>query len=81
MPEPKQIPVAFCNTCKEKLPVVFKEIQLSEFEGLQDQKLEVIYCPQCGDVLNFNGDIKIEWYEPSEVHKVTNFRYVDNENN
>lgn len=80
MQEPKQVAVAFCNTCKEKLPVVVKEIQLSEFEGLQDQKLQVIYCPQCDDILNFQGDIKIEWYAPSEVHKVTNFKYVDTEN-
>jgi hypothetical protein len=70
-----QIPVSYCQTCKEKLPVVLREVSL-EIEELNGAKLEVIFCPQCGDILNFQGDVKVEWYDVSEVHKVTNFKFA-----
>lgn len=77
-----QIPISFCDICDESLPVVVKEISLEEFSEDEDApSMQVVYCPACGNILNLNEDHKVEWYDLEELHKVTNYKYIEGESN
>jgi hypothetical protein len=70
--EELEFPVAYCPTCEDKGPVVIDEINDDDIG-----ELVVIYCPQCSSILNFDGDIRVEWYTAEQVAEVTGWRVVD----
>jgi hypothetical protein len=65
------IPVAYCANCDEKGPVV-----IQEFTHEEHGSILACYCPQCDEVINFNQEVSIEWYDAAELEKVTGWKVV-----
>lgn len=73
MNEDLEVPVAYCDTCKDEGPVVIEQVQLNEDAPaeLQGLPLTVVYCPGCDQLLNTGEeDIKIKWYTLKDLEGI-----------
>lgn len=68
-----EIPVAYCNTCEDRGPVVVKYFDASGRES-DDTYLQVVFCPQCDNLLNMDGDVKLEWFAKEDLEEATGWR-------
>lgn len=59
------IPFANCNDCDDYVPVLFREFNFDK-----DTVMEVVVCPNCFNVLNFQDDVTIEYYDFEEVERL-----------
>ena len=74
MAEELEYPVAYCNTCKEKGPVV-----IESFPGDNGVEFMAVFCPECSSIINVDQEVSLEWYIAEDVAKVTGWRVVDGE--
>lgn len=67
------IPIVFCDTCQENMPVVVVDYQ----EPNKNLIIPVIFCPQCEEILNAVEDLKLTWISEAEVSNYTNWKVTD----
>lgn len=65
-----EIPVAHCTTCDESGPVIVEMVPVSDGGDL----LQLVFCPQCENLLNTETDVHIDWYAPEDLERVTGWR-------
>ncbi len=56
-----QVPVAYCETCKDEGPVVIRTFE--------DIGITAVYCPGCDSVINIDN-LEVKWYSFEDLEKI-----------
>lgn len=63
-----EIALSDCPICKEKQPVLSLETEEGIYVG----------CTVCKTILNKLGNVKVEYYDLLEIHKVSKWKFTEN---
>lgn len=70
--EQLEVPVAYCMGCEETGPVI-----VQDFDNDHGLTVNVVYCPQCESIINFDKEVKVEWYPIEDIEKVTGWKALN----
>ncbi len=62
-----EIPLATCPICKDTQPVLILETDMGPVVG----------CTVCKKIISKDNDIKVEYYDPKDIHKVTKWKFTE----
>lgn len=77
--EELKIPVVHCPFCMKDVPAYIKEFQFDGeefFDVGEDDIFEAVICPICVNVLNFEGDISVEYYSVDDISSIIDFEVL-----